>query len=172
MTVFKKKLYVIADVALIQDAFRSKLLTIDPYMEEFGSKILDLDDEAKAHFRLPEDHLAPSLTRELVFEIKASMTGQELRKSNAQALKHIASTFNSIGRVCEISNLYKWLRSTLTSATSMALWGPHSPTIEDPSLIDKLWYVILRRLVTFSNRRQDLRQCNLGAACSLITLLS
>jgi hypothetical protein len=40
-------------------------------------------------------------------------------------------------------DLYKWLRDTVTYATTVALYGPQSPLAIDRTLIEDVWYVQL-----------------------------
>jgi hypothetical protein len=135
------KLYVITDPALVQSAFRNKHLSFEPFMVEFSQRMLGVSDETMRPIKnIPADEKAPSFLREFVREIHTAMMGEHLNKMNASALNQVASTLNSL-EIIKPESLYLWLRQMLTLATCNALLGNHSPFIDNPGLVDELWYV-------------------------------
>ena len=134
------KLYVITEPALVQSAFRNKSLSFEPFMVEFSQRMLGVSDKTMGPIKnIPADEKAPSFLREFVREIHTAMMGEHLNKMNASALNQVASTLNSLD-VIKPESLYLWLRQMLTLATCNALLGNHSPFIDNPGLVDELWY--------------------------------
>ena len=135
------KIYVITEPLLVQSAFRSKSLSFEPFMEDFAERMLGVSDENMKLIRSkPEDEKVPSFMRDFFDDVHTAMAPQHLHKMNAEALNNVAVTVNSLGDNLGLESLWIWLRTTLTVATSTALYGSHNPLLADPSLVDDLWY--------------------------------
>lgn len=110
-------------------------------MVDFAQKMLGISDEGMLPFRAASVDGMPTFMDAIIKAIHTSMLGEHLHKMNADALNHVAVSINELGEETEVDGLYLWLRQTLTMATTTALLGSHNPMIEDPSLVDDLWYV-------------------------------
>lgn len=66
-----------------------------------------------------------------------------LLELNKGVLGAVAEMLNNLDQNTGKINLYKWMRDTLTLATSASLYGPHDPVSADHSLIDSLWLAII-----------------------------
>ncbi|KAE8450494.1 hypothetical protein EG329_006224 [Mollisiaceae sp. DMI_Dod_QoI] len=139
LPMINKKLYIITDPIMAQNAFRNKNLSFDPFTLEFAQRMLAVSDETMVPVSFPGDEKTPSFLSEFVREIHGAMVGKYLHKMNADALNEVAVTVNRLGETFETESLYYWLRKTMTVATTDALLGSHNPLKHDSSLVDALW---------------------------------
>lgn len=65
-----------------------------------------------------------------------------LLELNKGVLSAVADILNKLDQNSGKVSLYKWIRDTLTLATSASLYGPHDPVSANHSLIDSLWLAI------------------------------
>lgn len=69
--------------------------------------------------------------------------GETLLVLNKGVLGAVAEFLNRLGQNPGKLSLYKWMRGTLTLATSASLYGPQDPMSADHRLIDSLWLAII-----------------------------
>lgn len=133
------KLYVITDPVMVQNAFRNKRLSFDPFALEFAQRMLGVSDETMVPVRFTGDEKNPGFLSEFVHEIHGAMVGQHLLRMNADALNGVARAINGLGKTFEIDNLFYWVRDMMTVATCDALLGAHNPVKTGSELVQALW---------------------------------
>ncbi|TPX07067.1 uncharacterized protein E0L32_011055 [Thyridium curvatum] len=139
LPILHNKVYAIWSPDLVQSALRNKQMTFDPFMLDFSKTALGLSDHSMAALE-GDGGLDESLNSETITAMKVAMTGQNLYRTNVNALGSIKSRLNVINEEgITIPNLYLWLRELMTQATVEALYGEANPMKHDPSLIDALW---------------------------------
>jgi hypothetical protein len=133
------KTYLVTSPVLVQNAFRSKNLSFEPFMIEFVQGMLGVSNETMNRIKTPATAERPSFIGAAIKEMHSAMLGEHLHKMNAHALGHVAASINKIGKEFETQSLYFWLRSMMTVATTKSLLGSHNPVSSDPTLVDSLW---------------------------------
>ena len=138
-----KRMYAINSPQLVQAAMRSKALSFEPFIIEFSQNFLG--------FTAAEFAVVPRLLPDFIRALHGAMLGEHLHAMNAKALGHLGGILNAIGGgdgdgALEMDNLWKWLQTTVTLATSEALYGHRNPlaVCREPvcahqGLSDDLW---------------------------------
>lgn len=141
------KMYVVWDGSLVQSIYRNRDLSFGPFVMDFAQRMLDYDDEADKMVR------GPKFLEEFVASNHEGMSGSNVHRMNANALKYVAAKLHEINDEdgLSIPNLFLWTRDIMTEATCEALYGPANPLKKDRGLIDDLWLVhcqMLKRAFT------------------------
>jgi hypothetical protein len=145
LPILNKKIYVVTSPNLLQSVFRSKELSFEPFMFEFSQRLLGVSDQVmEPTRRKPETAKTPSFVQQVIKEIYTSLSGETLLDMNISTLNGFISTLNDVQDAISLDDLYKWLRSTLTIATTNSLFGSHNPMRLDQDLIDSYWQVVCR----------------------------
>ncbi|KAF9878224.1 prostacyclin synthase [Colletotrichum karsti] len=135
LPILNGKLYGVWDPVLIQSIYRNKDLSFEPFAVEFAQRELGFDNDTLKI--LSNGVLLPQF-----FEgIHAAMTPRNVRRMNANALRHVAKVLEDIpdGKAFESANFYVWVRDLMTIATAEALYGPENPIRKDESLLEQVW---------------------------------
>jgi hypothetical protein len=133
------KLYMITDPGMVQNAFRNKKLSFDPFTLEVAQRMLGVSDQTMIPVRFAGDEEKPGFLSAFVQELHGAMVGQYLHEMNANALNRIAVTINGLGKTSKINNLYYWIRDIMTVATCDALLGSHNPVKTGSEYVQLLW---------------------------------
>jgi hypothetical protein len=114
-------------------------------MLQFSQRLLGVSDKVMEPTRRePEYAKAPSFVQQVIKEIYTSFSGESLVDMNLSTLNGFASVLNGISGAFSVDGLYRWLRSTLTLATTDSIFGSHNPMKLQPELIGLYWYVVYR----------------------------
>ncbi len=140
LPVYTSKMYIIASPELQQVAFRENDLDFDPFIVEFGIRLVQGSPEMAKIFRhIPEDPKEMPFMKGFHKAMHEYMTpGPNIQSMNANMLKTIAREMNDIQDDFK-SNFYVWLRNSFTLATANAIFGSNNPWAKNPSLIDSFW---------------------------------
>uniref|UniRef100_A0A0B7KRF5 Prostacyclin synthase n=1 Tax=Bionectria ochroleuca TaxID=29856 RepID=A0A0B7KRF5_BIOOC len=139
LPILNGKIYAIWSPSLVQSALRNKDLTFDIFGIEFAENVFGLNKETMSIIR-GTGSIEESLVSKMMSAIKPTMTGQNLHRMNAEALKYIGSCINNIGgEGLNVPNAYRWLRELMTLATAEAIYGVENPFMKDPTLLNALW---------------------------------
>ncbi|KAK1983708.1 cytochrome P450 [Colletotrichum cereale] len=126
--------YVITDPELISSAFRNRNLSLGPLISDMIHKITGLSEACM------EVYNSASFQSQWNRIVHSTLTGDQLRLINVAGLQDLARTLNAVPKDgLDLPNLYIWTRSTMTMATTSALYGPDNPWKRDPSLIESYW---------------------------------
>jgi hypothetical protein len=127
-------------------ALRSKSLSLEPLSVRIGASLLGLSKHATQTLGLASNgHWIGSTgisDRRLDFSRHMAPSGDlaSVTQSTGEVLSRIVNEFSADWIE---KDLYKWLRDTVTYATTVALYGPQSPLAIDRTLIEDVWYVQL-----------------------------
>jgi hypothetical protein len=136
LPIFGRKIYVIWDTALIQAGLRSRTMSFDAIMLQHAQGLLGLHDQS---VRIARN----GMLTDLMNVTKPLLAGVELTKINLSVLNHAAATLNDIllegENEYEIPDLYSWVQTTGTLATTEALYGAANPMNADRRLVDDVW---------------------------------
>ncbi|KAM5357481.1 hypothetical protein ACJZ2D_016220 [Fusarium nematophilum] len=130
------KLYIIFDPSIVQSAYRNKRLCFEPFAVEFAQRELAISDET---FKIVQE---TNLVPEFFTVIAPAMTGSNLHRMNANALKYVSKQLEVSGgsnEALQVPNLFLWVRDLMTLATTEAMYGPENPVRKNPSMVDDLW---------------------------------
>ena len=129
-------MYAVWDTALIQSGLKSKTMSFDAIMIQHAQGLLGLNDKSLALSR-------DGMLADLMHVTKPILAGEALAKINVTLLNHAAIELNKIRTkgTFEVPDLYEWVKTTATLATTHALYGPADPFSRDRGLVDDVWYV-------------------------------
>lgn len=157
LKIFAARIYVICEPSLIQAAYRNTkafdftTFVVDSSKRAFnigedGMKIIrgetSPDYDPKGPF-LNGNNGTSYLNENHRLMVEYLGPGGSLLELNKGVLGSVADILNKLDQNSEKVSLYRWMRDTLTLATSASLYGPHDPVSADHSLIDSLWLAIL-----------------------------
>ncbi|KAK2009167.1 cytochrome P450 [Colletotrichum eremochloae] len=126
--------YVITDPELVFAVFRNRNLSLGPLISEMIHNITGLSEACmevynSASFQLQWNRI-----------VHSTLTGEQLRLINVAGLQDLTRTLNAVPKEgLHLPDLYMWTRSTMTMATTSALYGPNNPWKQNPSLIESYW---------------------------------
>ncbi|KAF7125612.1 hypothetical protein CNMCM5793_001851 [Aspergillus hiratsukae] len=130
------KMYVIWDTALIQAGLRARTMSFDAIMLQHAQGLLGLQDRSVGIAR-------DGLLADLMNVTKPLLAGGALTKINLSVLNHAAETLNKIlsegGDAFDITDLYDWIQTLGTLATTEALYGAANPMHANRRLVDDVW---------------------------------
>ena len=128
------KIYAIWDIALIRSGLKTKTMSFDDIMISHAQGLLGLNDKSLSISR-------DGMLADLMHVTKPILAGEPLVRINVTVLNHAALVFNEIstGETYEIPDLYDWVQTTATLATTEALYGEANPFSRDSSLLDDVW---------------------------------
>ena len=128
------KIYAIWDTALIQSGLSKKTMSFDAIMLQHAKGLLGLSEHSM-------DVARDGLLAELMHITKPILAGEPLARINITVLNHAAVILNEIRakQAHEVQDLYDWVQTTATLATSEALYGSANPFVRDRSLVDDVW---------------------------------
>lgn len=128
------KMYAVWDTALIQSGLRAKTMSFDAIMIQHAQGLLGLSDQSLGLAR-------DGMLADLMHVTKPILAGEPLARINVTVLNHAAIVLNEIrtGEAYEVPDLYDWVQTTATLATTEALYGPANPFSRDGSLVDDVW---------------------------------
>lgn len=149
---FAARIYVICEPSLIQAAYRntkafdSTTFVVDSSKRAFnigesGMRIIRGETspgyDPKGPFLNGSNGKSyPNEHHKLMVEHMGA--GGSLLELNKGVLGAVAESLNELGQNSGKVSLYKWMRDTLTLATSVSLCGPQDPVSADHRLIDYL----------------------------------
>ncbi|TDZ36373.1 25-hydroxycholesterol 7-alpha-hydroxylase [Colletotrichum spinosum] len=126
--------YVITDPGLALAAFRSRNLSLGPLISEMIARITGLSDDCMDIYN------SVAFQAQWNKIVHSTLTGEQLRLINIAGLRDLANALNAVpGGGLDIPDLYLWTRSTMTRATTSALYGDENPWKRDPSLTEAYW---------------------------------
>ncbi|KAF6838049.1 prostacyclin synthase [Colletotrichum plurivorum] len=126
--------YVITDPELTLAAFRSRNLSLGPLISEMIHRITGLPDSCMEIYNSTAFHTQWNKI------VHSTLTGEQLRIINVAGLRDLARTLNAVPpQGLDVADLYLWTRSTMTMATTSALYGDENPWKKDPSLTEEYW---------------------------------
>lgn len=157
LKIFAARIYVICEPSLIQAAYRNtKAFDFTAFVVDSSKRAFNIGEHGMKIIRgetSPDyDPKGPFLNgnngRSYLNENHKLMVeylgpGKSLLELNKGVLGAVAESLNGFGEDFGKVNLYRWMRDTLTLATSTSLYGPHDPVSADHSLIDSLWLAII-----------------------------
>ncbi len=128
------KMYAIWDTALIQSGLRAKTMSFDAIMIQHAQGLLGLSDESLGIAR-------DGMLSDLMHVTKPILAGEALAKINVTVLNHAAIELNAMAtkKTNEVPNLYEWVKTTATMATTEALYGSANPLLRNRNLVDDVW---------------------------------
>lgn len=128
------KMYAIWDSALIQSGLRAKTMSFDPIMFQHAGGLMGLEKKSV-------DIARDGMLTELMHITKPMLAGESLARISATVLNYDATVLNNIrkGKGYEIPDLYDWVQTTVTLATTEAFYGSANPLQRDRSLVDDVW---------------------------------
>lgn len=128
------KMYAVWDTALIQSGLRAKTMSFDAIMVQHAGGLLGLEKKSV-------DIARDGMLTDLMHVTKPILAGEALARINVTVLNHAAIILNDIrkGKANEIPDLYDWVLTTATLATTEALYGLSNPLHRDRSLVDDVW---------------------------------
>lgn len=139
-------MYIVTALELVQAIQKQpKILAFPPIEAKFASKICG--SSAQAHDILLKNVNGDAGDWGLSMESYAAMraalsSGPELDKMNHVMIQNIAVSINNLkssGDKHVKIELAKWLRSSVTTATTNSVYGPQNP-FKDESVADGFWY--------------------------------
>ncbi|KAF5878963.1 putative cytochrome p450 protein [Botrytis fragariae] len=153
LKIFAARIYVICEPSLIQAAYRNtKAFDFTTFVVDSSKRAFNIGEHGMKIIRgetSPDyDPKGPFLNGNngtsylnenhglMVEYLGPSGTLLELNKG---ILGAVADILNKLDQNSGKVSLYKWMRDTLTLATSASLYGPHDPVSANHSLIDSLW---------------------------------
>ncbi|KAJ5842180.1 hypothetical protein N7534_012010 [Penicillium rubens] len=129
------KIYVIWDTALVQAGLRARTMSFDAIMLQHAQGLLGLRDESVMIAR-------DGLLTDLMNVTKPLLLGSGLATINMSVLNHAAETLNEIlaaDDTLEIPDLYHWIQTMGTLATTEALYGAVNPLHGNRRLVEDVW---------------------------------
>jgi hypothetical protein len=140
LPIFTSKMYIIASPELQQAAFRAQNLDFDPFIVEFGVRMVNSGPEVgKALRNVPENPKEVPFLKGFHKALHEHMSpGPNIQQMNANMLRTIARDMNGIQDERKDS-LFLWLRNLFTEATANAIYGSNNPWARDQSLINSFW---------------------------------
>lgn len=152
LPMFTSKMYIIAAPELQQVALRSQNLDFNPFIVEFGIRLVGSGPEAAKIFRqVPEDPNEMPFLRAFHKALHEHMVpGPKVQCMNASMLGTMAKEVDGIQDELNDS-LYVWLRDIFSVATATAVFGSNNPWAKDRSLIDSFWYVLSSTTYTLTS---------------------
>ena len=128
------KMYAIWDTALIQSGLKAKTMSFDAVMIQHAQGLLGLSDKS---LEISRD----GMLAELMHVTKPILAGEALARINATVLNHAAIELNEMREreMYEVPDLYEWVKTTATLATTEALYGSANPLVRDKGLRDDVW---------------------------------
>ncbi|TGO07540.1 hypothetical protein BTUL_0267g00080 [Botrytis tulipae] len=153
LKIFAARIYVICEPSLIQAAYRNTkafdftTFVVDSSKRAFnigehGMKIIrgetSPDYDPKGPF-LNGNNGISYLNENHGLMVEYLGPSGSLLELNKGVLGAVADILNNLDQNSGKVSLYKWMRDTLTLATSASLYGPHDPVSANHSLIDSLW---------------------------------
>jgi hypothetical protein len=130
------KIYAVWDPDLAQAALRSKGPSFEPLMLLYAKAMMGATDETVEKIKTQKEKLISTF-----FDvIHGSMGSSNVQKMNTQAWEVTGKAFDDIESL-EGPNMYVWVRTLVTLATTKALFGEHDPFRKDPSQVQYVWYV-------------------------------
>ena len=109
-------------------------MSFDAIMLQHAKGLLGLSEQSMGVAR-------DGLLAELMHVTKPILAGEPLARINITVLNHAAVILNEIRarQAYEVRDLYDWVQTTATLATSEALYGSANPFVRDRSLVDDVW---------------------------------
>ncbi|KAK0701165.1 cytochrome P450 [Apiosordaria backusii] len=139
-----QKMYVVSSPDLIQSIQKQhRAFSIDPILIKFTSIIAGSSKETEdlMHINLYGDDGDHGVAQESHVALKEGTKPANIDDMNREMLREVASSLDllepTVGQAKRIQ-LYSWLRTTLTSATTKAVYGPLNP-YNDKSIADAFW---------------------------------
>ena len=128
------KMYAVWDTALIQSGLRARTMSFDAIMCQHAQGLLGLQDRSV-------DLARDGMLADLMHVTKPILAGEALARINVTVLNHAAIVLDKIrGETAyEVPDLYDWVLTTATLATTEALYGSANPLHRDRSLVDDVW---------------------------------
>ncbi|KAK4652584.1 hypothetical protein QC762_501870 [Podospora pseudocomata] len=139
-----QKMYVVSSPDLIQSIQRQhRAFSIDPILMKFSSIIAGSSKESDAilQHNVYGDDGDHGVAHESHIALREGTKPSNIDEMNRDMLREVSSSLDllepPIGQTKRIK-LYSWLRTTLTSATTRAVYGPMNP-YNDQSIADAFW---------------------------------
>lgn len=128
------KMYAVWDAALIQAGMKSKTMSFDAIMVQNAPGLLGINNETLAISR-------DGMLADLMHLTKPMLLGESLARISVASLNYAAILLNEMGakETYEVPDLYDWVQTLATLATTEAFYGPANPLNRDRSLVDDVW---------------------------------
>ncbi|CAD6447684.1 658df175-1cd2-41ff-bbae-f4818510a6a1 [Sclerotinia trifoliorum] len=153
LKIFAARVYVVCEPSLIQAAYRNtKAFDFTTFVVDSSKRAFNIGENGMKIIRgeTSPDYDPKGLPlngnngRSYLNENHGLMVeylgpGESLLELNKGVLGAVAEFLNELGQNPGKLSLYKWMRDTLTLATSASLYGPHDPVSANHRLIDSLW---------------------------------
>lgn len=136
LPILNGKLYGIWEPTVIQSVYRNRLLSFEPFAVEFAQREIGFSNEMLKVIQ--ETTLLP----EFFDCIHKSMTADNLRQMNANALTYVSDALDGVcngSETFKATNFFVWVRDLMTMATTEALYGPGNPLRNSASLMEDTW---------------------------------
>ncbi|TIC89847.1 25-hydroxycholesterol 7-alpha-hydroxylase [Colletotrichum higginsianum] len=137
LPILSGKLYGIWEPTVIQSVYRNRLLSFEPFAVEFAQREIGFSN---AMLKVIQE---TTLLPEFFDCIHKSMTADNLRQMNANALTYVSDALDGVcngSETFEATNFFVWVRNLMTMATTEALYGPGNPLRNSASLMEDTWY--------------------------------
>lgn len=144
ISVFGRKIYIVADADIISPIHRSKTLSFEPLVLQFAQRLMGASDAFLNRLRdVPPGEKEHPFSKDTHSYRHATMQpGPALYKMNAAVLKNVADVLDEIDTDGVEVNLWLWIRDMLTSASTSAMFGRNHPLLDSDELIQALWLVL------------------------------
>lgn len=139
ISILGRKIHIIADADLNSALHRSKTLTFQPLVLQFGKRLLGVSDFVLDLNRDVGGKESPYARDTHNYHRSAMQPGPALYHMNAAVLKNIAGLLNTIESEGEEKNVWLWIRDTFANASICAMFGKRHPLSDDPKLVEALW---------------------------------
>lgn len=142
MKSLSRKTYIITSPSLSQVALRSKALSLEPLSAKIMGPLLGLSEKGVRQLGISEsDHWlgSPGMVERRVGFNKYLAPGEDLSDIGKVAGAAIANIVNKMKSELVEHDLYLWIRNAVTTATGVGLYGPYSPVLTEPSVIEDIW---------------------------------
>ncbi|CAN8100566.1 unnamed protein product [Discula destructiva] len=139
---FDKKTYVAWSPTIIQACSRNRYMSIQEMGNGFSKHVFGCkEDQSSTSVSSDNAESAANSVDALEEMFSKVLQGPPLIQMNVRALGTIADALNAIPAYSglEIPNLYRWLRTNVTLATTDGLFGAKNPLRLDHSIIDALF---------------------------------
>ena len=133
LPILNGKLYVVNKPDLINQVFKARTLSFEPYLRRFLVTMTGVSPQGMKIFC--NEEFSPKWLR----IIYSALMGTPLLNLNVEAVEYIFGQFNKIEGALEVQDFYLYLRNMLTSATTRALMGHDNP-FNNQEMIADYWF--------------------------------
>lgn len=142
MKTLSNKTYIITSPSLSQAALRCKTLSLEPLSARIMGPLLGLTKKGVRQLGISKNGSwlgSPGMAERRIGFKKHLAPGEDLSDIGMAAGAAIAKIINEMDSEWLEQDLYVWLRDAITIATGIGLYGPYSPVVLEPSLVEDIW---------------------------------